>query len=39
MYSVCDKKFVNKKRMLDKTELMDIDGFLMNSKSLFIDFS
>lgn len=33
MYSVCDKKFVNKKRMLDKTELMDIDGFLMNSKN------
>lgn len=33
MYSVCDKKFVNKKRMLDKTELMGIDGFLMNSKN------
>jgi len=31
MYSVVDSK--NKKRMLDKTELMDVDGFLMGSKN------
>ena len=31
MYSVVEVK--NKKKMLDKTELMDIDGFLMGSKN------
>lgn len=31
MYSVVDSK--NKNRMLDKTELMDVDGFLMGSKN------
>ena len=33
MYSVNDTKFKNKSRMLDKTELMEIDGFLMGTKS------
>ena len=33
MYSVVDNKFKNKNRMLDKTELMDINGFLMGSKN------
>lgn len=31
MYSIVENK--NKFRMLDKTELMDIDGFLMGSKN------
>ena len=31
MYSIVENK--NKYRMLDKTELMDIDGFLMGSKN------
>ena len=33
MYSIVDSKFKNKNRMLDKTELMDINGFLMGSKN------
>ena len=33
MYSVVDIKYKNKMKMLDKTELMDIDGFLMGSKN------
>ena len=32
MYSIDNKKFVNKNKMLDKTELLDIEGFLMGSK-------
>ena len=33
MYSVVDGKYKNKMKMLDKTELMDIDGFLMGSRN------
>jgi len=33
MYSVDNKKFKNKYKMLDKTELLDIDGFIMGSKN------
>lgn len=33
MYSVSNLKYVNKGRLLDKTELLDIDGFLMASKN------
>ena len=33
MYLVTNKKYVNKGKMLDKTELLDIDGFLMASKN------
>ena len=33
MYSVVDTKFKNKKKMLDKSELMEIDGYLMKSRS------
>lgn len=31
MYSIDDKKYVNKNKMLDKTELLDIEGFLMGT--------
>lgn len=33
MYSVVDGKYKNKNKMLDKTELMEIDGFLMGSRN------
>ena len=33
MYSVNDTNYKNKMRMLDKTELMDINGFLMGSRN------
>ena len=33
MYSVSNLKYVNKGRLMDKTELLDIDGFLMASKN------
>jgi hypothetical protein len=33
MYSVSNTKFKNKGKMLDKTELIDINGFMMSSKS------
>lgn len=32
MYSISSRKFVNKGKLLDKTELLDIDGFLVASK-------
>ncbi len=33
MYAVSNRKYVNKGKLLDKTELLSIDGFLMASKS------
>ncbi len=33
MYSISDKKYVNKGKLIDKTELLDIDGLLMASKN------
>ena len=33
MYSVSNLKFVNKGKLTDKTELLDIDGFLMASQN------
>lgn len=32
MYSVSNKKYKNKGKILDKTELIDISGFMMSSK-------
>jgi hypoxanthine phosphoribosyltransferase len=31
MYSVSNKEYVNKGKLIDKTELLDIEGFLMGS--------
>ncbi len=33
MYSIADKKYVNKGLLVDKTELIDIDGFFMASQN------
>ena len=33
MYSVANVKYVNKGKLIDKTELVDIDGFLMASNN------
>ncbi len=33
MYSISSTKYVNKGKMIDKTELVDLDGFIMPSKN------